>query len=56
METDTGGKRAFRRVNQSKFVLEPWQKRKLVMERGSLRKNKKEIRHTEPGEIMGGKK
>lgn len=38
METDTEGKRAFRKVNQSKFVFESWQQTTLVMERGRLRK------------------
>lgn len=46
METDTGGKRAFRTVNHSKFVFEAWQKTKLVMERGRLRKKR---RHPERG-------
>lgn len=45
METDIGGKRAFRTVNQSKFVFSVLEKKtKLVMERGRLRK--KERRHT----------
>lgn len=40
MHGNTKGKTAFTTVNQSKFVFESWQKTKLVMERGSLRKKR----------------
>lgn len=55
METDTGGKRAFRTVNQSKFVFESWQKTKPVMERGRLRKKERRKAHRERGAKKKGR-